>query len=280
MVSGMSNSNLGEYLRARRNQLHPEDVGLASGPRRRVTGLRREEVAMLAGISPEYYLRLEQGRDLHPSDQVLSTLAQALRLDDDATAYLQTIAKPTPPSARRRTRPEKVSPHVVSLIQDWPRTAAYVQGRGFTILAANRLAAAVSPHFAVGSNPLRAAFLSPDMRALYRDWDAMTAKAVPFLRSLVAGHDDPRLTALVGELSLHSERFRSLWAKHDVKIREEGITKLDHPQVGALDVRFQKFILPEAEQLLVTYHVEPGSPSEGAWRMLAALAGDSDPPAR
>ncbi len=272
MVPRMATSSLGEYLRARRAQLRPEDVGLKSGTRRRVEGLRREEVAMLADISPEYYLRLEQGRDLHPSDQVLESLATALRLDPDAAAYLLTIARPPLP-ARQRTRPEKASPHVQALIDGWPTTAAYVQGRSFTVLAANRLAIALSPHFAVGANPLRAAFLAPDMRALYRDWDEMTVKTVAFLRLVVAGHEsDPRVAALVGELSMRSERFRTLWARHDVRIRDQGVTKLQHPQVGPLDLRFQKFVLPESDQLLVTYHADPGSPSQDPLRMLAAFA--------
>jgi transcriptional regulator with XRE-family HTH domain len=273
----VARSNLGEYLRARRAQLQPEQVGLAPGARRRVTGLRREEVAVLAGISPEYYSRLEQGRDLHPSDQVLSNLAAALRLDADATTYLYTVAKPG--TTVRRSQPEKVSPHVVSLIDGWPHTAAYVQGRGFTVLAANRLAAALSPHFAVGANPLRAAFLSADMRELYSDWEAMTAKAVSFLRSVVASHeDDPHVTTLVEDLSVRSERFRTLWAKHDVKIRDEGVTKLNHPQVGPLDLQYQKFVLPESEQLLVTYHAEPSVPCHGTFRMLADMPNEIPPP--
>ncbi len=265
--------DLGEYLRARRAQLQPEQVGLPAGVRRRVSGLRREEVAMLAGISPEYYLRLEQGRDLHPSDHVLSTLAEALRLDADATAYLHTIGRPRTP--KRRLRPEMVSPHVVSLISGWPQTAAYVQSRGFTVLAANQLAVALSSHFDVGANTVRAAFLAPDMRKLYRDWESMTAKAVAFLRSVVAGHDDdPSITTLIGELSMGSERFRTLWAKHDVKVRDEGVTKFQHPLMGPLDLRYQKFVLPESGHLLVTYHAEPGGPSEGALRMLADLTND------
>lgn len=265
----MGNTSLGAYLRARRAQLRPEDVGLTAGSRRRVEGLRREEVAMLAGISPEYYLRLEQGRDQNPSGQVLAALAGALRLDADGIAYLETVARPTV----RKTRGETVSRHVQGLIDGWPLTAAYVQGQRFTVLAANPLAGALSAHFAVGANPLRAAFLDPQMRLLYRDWDAMTAKAVPFLRSVVAGRaDEPEVTALVGELSLRSERFRTLWARHDVKIRDEGATEFEHPRVGPLDLRFQKFLLPESDQLLVTYHAEPGGPSEGPFRRLAALA--------
>jgi transcriptional regulator with XRE-family HTH domain len=227
---------------------------------------------MLAGISPEYYLRLEQGRELRPSDQVLAALARALRLDADGTGYLEAVGRPAR-RAVKRPPPGKASPHVQALIDGWPATAAYVHGGGFTVVAANALAAALTRHFAVGASPLRAAFLSPDMRLLYRDWDEMTAKTVSFLRSLVAGREgDPGVAALIGELSTGSERFRTLWARHDVKVRDEGVTQLLHPLVGPLDLRFQKFILPESDQLLVTYHVDPGSPSQDAFRKLADLA--------
>jgi transcriptional regulator with XRE-family HTH domain len=269
----MPRSNaLGDYLRARRELIRPADVGLPEGSRRRVNGLRREEVAMLAGISPEYYLRLEQGRDLHPSTQVLDNIARALQLDADAVAYLEAVARPTR-AARQRPGPVKVSPHVRDLINGWPATAAYVQGRSFTVLAANRLAVAVSPSFSVGSNPLKAAFLDPAMRDLYRDWDEMTAKTVAYLRSVIGSDlDDPRTVALIGELSLRSDRFRALWARHDSRVRSEGLTRLQHPQVGPLDLRFEKLVLPEVAQVIVTYHAEPGSPSEDAFRTLAALA--------
>ncbi|PWH05592.1 transcriptional regulator [Brachybacterium endophyticum] len=268
----MGTTRMGDYLRARRGQLKPEDVGLHSGGRRRVEGLRREEVAMLAGISPEYYLRLEQGRDQRPSDQVIAALAGALRLDADGISYLDTIARPARPPSRAPTA-ETAGPHVQSLIDGWPRTAAYVQGRGFTVLAANRLAVALTEHFAPGAVPLKAAFLAPDMRALYRNWDAMTAKTVPFLRSVAAGHeDDPEVAALITELTQGSERFRTLWERHDVKVRDEGATELDHPLVGHLDLRYQKLVLPESDHLLVTYHAEPGSPSEEPFHRLADLA--------
>ena len=122
---------------------------------------------MLASISPEYYLRLEQGRDHRPSREVLIALATALRLDADGIAYLDALARPTMPT-RRPARDERPSTHVQSLIDGWPLTAAYLQGSRFTVLAANRLAAAISPHFQVGACPIRAAFLAGDMRTLYR----------------------------------------------------------------------------------------------------------------
>ncbi|GAA3051185.1 helix-turn-helix transcriptional regulator [Pseudonocardia yunnanensis] len=266
-------SKLGEYLRVRRERLRPDEVGLPVGARRRVPGLRREEVALLAGISAEYYLRLEQGRDRHPSEQVLDGLARALQLDADAETYLHELASSGRTRRRRPPRPERVSPSVQSLIDNWTTTPALVQGRLMTVLAANAMAVALSPFFAPGVNPLRAAFLEPEMREFYRDWDEMTAKTVAYLRSIVgAGVDDPRLAELIGELSLSSERFRMLWARQDVRLRTSGVTGLLHPQVGPLDLHYEKLALPSApDQMLITYHAEPGSPSYERLQLLAHL---------
>lgn len=267
-------SELGDYLRVRRERLRPEDVGLPAGTRRRVPGLRREEVALLAGISVEYYLRLEQGRDQHPSDQVLDSLTRALQLDADAETYLRTLARPQRPAARRTpVRPERVSPGVRSLIDNWTTTPAMVAGRYLTTLAANALAVALNPSFAPGVSTLRAAFLDPEMREFYRDWDAMTAKTVAYLRSVVAGVDDPRLLELIGELSVRSERFRTLWARQDVRLKTSGVTLLRHPQVGDLDLHYEKLALPEAPgQMLITYHAQPGTASYERLQLLAHLA--------
>ena len=265
-------STLGDYLRARRELIRPTDVGLPAGQRRRVPGLRREEVALLAGISAEYYLRLEQGRDQHPSDQVLDSIATALRLDAEASAYLHALAHPVPPKRRRPPKAEKVSTSIRDLIDNWTTTPAYVQGRTMTVLAANPLAIALSPFFAPGVNTLRAAFLEPGMRSFYRDWDGMTAKVVPYLRSVLGSEaDDPRLVTLIGELSLHSDRFRTLWARHDVRQKSSGLTELLHPQVGPLDLRYEKLVLPESDQVLITYHADPGSASEERLRLLGTL---------
>jgi transcriptional regulator with XRE-family HTH domain len=269
-------SNLGEYLRVRRERLRPEDVGLPGGSRRRVPGLRREEVALLAGISVEYYLRLEQGRDQHPSDQVVSSLARALQLDADAESYLKKLAEPARQARRRAPKAEKVGAGVLSLIDSWPTTPALVQGRYLTTLAANPLAVALSPYFTPGVNSLRAAFLEPEMRELYRDWEGMTAKAVAYLRSVIAGSlDDPRLLELIGELSVHSERFRMLWARQDVRLKTSGLTQLNHPQVGALDLQYEKLALPgTGGQMLITYHAASGTPSHEKLELLAHLAAE------
>lgn len=265
-------SKLGEYLRARRERIRPDEVGLPTGERRRVPGLRREEVALLAGISAEYYLRLEQGRDQHPSDQVLDSIARALRLDTDAETYLHELARPVRPARRKTAKPERVGAGVQGLIDNWTTTPALVHGRYMTTLAANPMAVALSPFFAPGVNTLRAAFLEPAMREFYRDWDAMTAKAVAYLRSVIGGAvDDPKLAELVGELSLRSDRFRTLWARQDVRQKTSGTTLLLHPQVGPLDLQYEKLALPGTGQMLVTYHAERDSPSYERLQLLSHL---------
>ncbi|MFT8358890.1 helix-turn-helix transcriptional regulator [Bifidobacterium aquikefiri] len=266
----MSDDQLAAYLRARRAQLEPRDVGLVAGRRRRVPGLRREEVATLAGISSEYYVRLEQGRDVNPSAQVVAALAHALRLDAEATAYLGLIAGRAMP--QYSSGDEEGNSDIQMMIDTWPLTAAYVQGHTCKILAANSLAAELSTYFSIGANPMRAVFLAPEMRELYRDWDHMTIKAVAFLRSVLATDDNPAVQDLVRELRARSERFRMLWNKYNVKISDRGDTLLRHPKVGCLDLRFQKFILPESKAILVTYQAAPGSASEASLRVLAASA--------
>jgi transcriptional regulator with XRE-family HTH domain len=264
-------SALAAFLRARRELLKPADVGLPESERRRVEGLRREEVAMLAGISTEYYLKLEQGRDHQPSDQVLEGLARALQLDDDAAGYLRELARPAPPR-RRRLSSEKVDPTVQTLIDSWPLTPAFVINRNMKILASNGVARVLSRLFAPGQNILRAAFLEPELRMLYRDWDKLTTRMVPFLRAVLGAEPpDRELLELIGELSIASKRFATLWARHDVKHRSTGPTEFYHPQVGTLDMHYTILHLPDQRQILVTYHADPDSPSEEKLRLLATL---------
>ncbi|RAJ43702.1 helix-turn-helix protein [Kitasatospora sp. SolWspMP-SS2h] len=254
---------LGDFLRSRRAQLTPERAGLPPGERRRVTGLRREEVAQLAGISPEYYLRLEQGRNRRPSDQILRGLAAALRLDEAAAAYLHRLAHPAPPTGPRpgagAARPDA---DLQLLLDAWPTTPAYAQAASGRVVAANRLATALCPFFGVGHDPLRAVFLEPGMRRLYPRWDDVTAKAVSGLRAALAlDGTDPGLLAAIDELTTASERFRTLWARREVRRRTVGRTRFQHPDVGALDLHYEKLLRPEARQLLVVYRADPGSPS-------------------
>lgn len=273
-MDGVESTNaLGEFLRARRELVRPEDAGIMpGGGLRRVPGLRREEVATLAGISADYYLRLEQGRDRNPSVQVLDALARVLRLDADAAAYLQTLAGPA--SVRRRARkPERVPPSILELIDGWSRTPAYVQNKFADVLAVNTLAAALSPTYAPGVNALRAVFLDPRERELRRDWEELTEEGVATLRAHVGPDvDDPRLVELVGELSVRSDRFRRLWARHDVHPKTSRLSKLDHPQVGELDLKSDKLTVNGTDGLvLVVFHAEPGSRSAELLDILGSL---------
>jgi hypothetical protein len=227
-----------------------------------VPGLRREEVAQLAAISPEYYLRLEQGRDTSPSSQVLHGLARALRLDDASTVYLHLLAHSAPPAQPSSSDPESVSPGVRTLINGWPTTAATVYGQRLTVLAANPLAIALSPFFAPGVAHLRAIFVEPEMRLFYRDWDQMTARCVPWLRAAVGAFPtNPHLVALLRELTERSERFRELWDRHDVLYDGSTPVRLLHREAGRLDLRCEVLTVSGKAQTIITYHATPGSES-------------------
>jgi transcriptional regulator with XRE-family HTH domain len=266
---------LGRYLRVRRALARPDAAGVPGQGSRRVPGLRREEVAFLAGVSSDYYVRLEQGRDRRPSDQVLLAIARALQLDEDAIAYLLQLAQPPNPRGRRTCTPEKVSEGIRTLISSWPLTPAYVHGKYMNILAANNLATALCPFSTPGRNAILDAFTEPEMRELRPDWDVMTARAVPHLRSIAgADNGDPGLIELVGELSLRSERFRTLWARQDVKHKTTGTSLFNHPKVGPLELNYERLLIPgSGMQALVTYHAQPGSESEEHLRLLASSTG-------
>jgi transcriptional regulator with XRE-family HTH domain len=267
-----ANSNaLGDYLRARRGQVRPEDVGLIPGARRRVQGLRREELATLAGISSDYYLRLEQGRDKNPSAQILDALARALQLDGKATEYLHQLASST--SGRRdRTTVEVAADGSAELIEQFAMPAI-VASRCLDVLAANSIARALSPGFAPRENFLRWRLLDPAARDLYVDWDDATDVAISGLREAAASDpDDPRLRLLIDELSAVSERFRELWARAEVGYRV-GVIHMRHPKVGDLYLHRNRFNIPHSGgQHLLIYRVEPGSESAAALDALRAVA--------
>jgi transcriptional regulator with XRE-family HTH domain len=267
---------LGEFLRARRALVRPEDVGLPDLGRRRVAGLRREELAMLAGVSADYYVRLEQGRDTHPSEQVLEALARVLRLDDDAVAHLHDLARPAPRRRRSRGRPERVRPGVLRLLESWSQVPAFVLGRRMDVLAYNALAGMLHSGFANERNVVRLVFLDPAAREVYPEWEAVAQETVATLRA-AAGADleDPRLVELVGELSLKSDDFRRLWARHDVREKAAGTKRFVHPMVGELVLGYESFAVAGTPgQLLVGYHAEPGSASERALALLQSIAAD------
>lgn len=262
---------LGDYLRARRELVTPDQVGVPVMGVRRVPGLRREEVAMLAGVSADYYLRLEQGRDRHPSAAVLESIARALQLDDDATAYLLSLGAERAGPRRRRTRKEVVPTGIAKLV-DTLDLPAFVEGRYFDVLAANALAIALSPRLAPGGNRLRDVFLDPAEQALFPDWETATAFLVAgFRQSVGTDTDDPRAVELVGQLSLASPRFRQLWARHDVHVREGAVMRIDHPMVGALRLNREKLAVSgTAGQMLVIYHPDAGTDDADKLALLAS----------
>jgi transcriptional regulator with XRE-family HTH domain len=268
---------IGEYLRARRELVRPEDFGFPDlTGRRRVHGLRREEVAMLAGVRTDYYVRLEQGRDQHPSPQVLDALARALQLDDDASTHLHRLATPTARRRRKTLRPEKVPAGILGLIESWSQTPGYVYGRYMDVLAVNSLATALIPYYGRGENLVRAAFLDPRVRDMHGNWEQVTESAVASLRALVGPDlDNPRLNEPVGELSVRSDHFRQLWARHDVRPKRSGTARINHPLVGPLELNYERLPIPDTDrQTLAVYHATPGSATAQALALLATTAGE------
>jgi transcriptional regulator with XRE-family HTH domain len=274
-----SGNGLGEYLRARRERIRPEEAGLTGHGRRRTPGLRREELALLAGISSDYLVRLEQGRERRPSAQVLDALARALQLDDDATAHLHALAS-LPLRRLSVAPPAEAGPvprGIELLLGAMEQQAAFVHDPLLDVLAANRLAWALSPVYSQGGNGLRATFLDEDFQALYRaDWDEITEGAVAGLRGAVrADLDEPRVLELVEELSAGSELFRRLWARHDVRLRVGGgVSHLEHPAAGPIELIYEKLAINGTDLTLIVYHAEPGTRSAEAFAQLAELAAD------
>lgn len=266
----MTSANaLGEFLKARRGQLRPEDVGLVGGPRRRVAGLRREELATLAGISADYYLRIEQGRNTSPSQQVLDALARALRLDEASTAHLHGLAGLT---ARAAETPSEQVQLGLAVLVDQLSVPALVLGRYQDCLASNAQARLLSPNFAPGHNILKQIFLDPGERALHLDWDDVTAGMVGGLRQVAgATPSDHRLNVLVSELSERSDRFQTLWARADIGFRPAGESHLHHPEVGELHLYRQRFDIPDSGgHHLHVYYAAPGSESDEKLHALRA----------
>ncbi|GAA2881174.1 helix-turn-helix transcriptional regulator [Pseudonocardia halophobica] len=269
MVSDRDANSLGEYLRARRDAVTPDQVGLPVQAKRRAPGLRREEVAMLAGISSDYYLRLERGRDRNPSPQVLQALARVLRLDEVESEYLLGFTSPRPRRPRRR-RTEPVSSRLHHLLAA-VGVPAFVESRYFDVLASNPLAMALSPRLRPGENRLRSLLLDPEEREFHSDWEAAVADSVAWFRQAIGTDvEDARAVELVGELSLASARFRSLWARHDVRRLEGGTAVVEHPLVGPLRLHRDK--LPVGEHLLVLYYPSERAEDAEKLRLLAALS--------
>lgn len=274
MSMGKDSGNpIGEFLQARRRLVRPEDQGLAPGVRRRVPGLRREEVALLAGVSTDYYVRLEQGRERNPSAQVVEALARALDLDAEAAAHLHRLAGPAPRRRRAAARRERVGTGLLRMMEAWPDTPAVVLGRCLNVLAHNDLGRALFDGHTHSDDLVRLVFLDPDARAFYPEWDRIAASTVGALRaSAGTDPDDPRLVEVVGELSLKSETFRRLWARHDIRGKTGGTKLFRHPLVGDLSLEYETLTVNEApDQQLVVYRAAPGSPSAQALALLGSL---------
>ncbi|PGH47256.1 helix-turn-helix transcriptional regulator [Streptomyces sp. Ru87] len=273
----MTTSKLGEFLRSRRAQVTPPDVGLPQDGRRRVPGLRREEVALLARISVDYYLRLEQGRERHPSPQVLDALSDALLLDNDGRLHLYRIAGMTP-SPSHEGSVERADPQLLALAELWDRTPALLLGRAYDVLAANTLGRAVFHHLQPGANVLLTMFLDPAVRSFYADWEKAAANVVAGFRFLEGARpNDPRIHEVLRTASENSREFTDLWQRRDARGKSDAAKVLLHPGVGELTLRMQTFDVRSAPgQQLVVYHAQEGTGSADALRLLGSLAA-SDP---
>jgi len=269
----MASSELGAYLTARRAQVTPADVNLPSFGHRRVPGLRREEVAMLAGLSVDYYIRLEQGRERTPSAHVVDALSRALRVGDDGREHLFRVAG-LGPRPRAAAVSERVDPSLLQLMAAWPHNPAIVYNRAYDVLASNAIADALFHSWAHSRNLLHIVFTDPAARTFYRDWHEVARNSVAGFR---LGHgkapDDPRVHQVLGELLAASPDFARLWAQHDARGKALEHKSFHHDDVGPLTLTMQTFdVRTNPGQELVVYHAEPGSTSSEALALLGSLA--------
>lgn len=280
-------NELGDFLRTRRAAVSPEDAGITAWGTRRVPGLRREELAQLAGISVNYYTRLEQGQSANASDAIIEALARALHLDDAERAHLHALARPTATKRRRTARTETPTPGAVNLLASMPTVPALLLGRRNDVLAWNPLGhALLAGHLDPSApeqpetrpNQLRLLFLDPHTRELYRNRADEAALAVASLRYTAAQYPADRLLAeLIGDLSINSPEFAHLWAKHDVRLCSSGTKQLHHPEVGDLDLHYEVLHLPDSHgQRLLTHTAAEGSAAADA---LSLLHSTTIPPA-
>ncbi len=274
----MSNGTpLGDFLRARREALKPHDVGLPEHGRRRVPGLRREEVALLAGVSSDYYIRLEQGRERSPSPQVVEAVAQALNLNEEATDHLNRLCLAASQRQRRWGSQEQVSRQLLELLDGWEHTPAFVLGPALDVLAGNSMARVLHAGFDQFDNLARMVFADPAGRDFYQEWERAAHSCVAEIRAAY-GYDpeSERIAEVVEELSLLSEEFARIWQMHEVKSKSQEGKHLRHPQVGDLHIKSAAFTVNGApHQQLVVYQAEPASPTAAAFETLRAMAAAS-----
>ncbi|MET0425328.1 MAG: helix-turn-helix transcriptional regulator [Actinoplanes sp.] len=271
------------FLTSRRAKVSPEQAGIPAYGTRRVAGLRRGEVAALAGVSVEYYTRLERGNLAGASDSVLAAVARALRLDETETAHLHHLARgagPAPAHARvRREKAPEIRPAIRRVLDSMTGVPAFLRNHRFDMLAVNPLGRALyAPMFAASPalpvNSMRFTFLDPHSPAFYRDWPQVARSAVAALRIAAAQHPhDQQLMNLIGELSMRSEPFRGWWANQDVYVHRHGTKHFRHPAIGDLELAYEALELPGDETLTVlTYSAEPGTPSGDGLELLASWA--------
>jgi transcriptional regulator with XRE-family HTH domain len=277
---------LAEFLKARRTRIRPQDVGLEPGPRRRVSGLRREELALLAGVSSDYYQRMEQGRDVRPSEQVLDALARALQFSAEETRHLHTLAAAArKPKRRSRQRSAEVVPETTLRLLRTMTGPALVVGRHLDLLAWNPLAGALlGPVTGLprATRNMLWLFLQPDADLSCPDRAATVAELTAMLRTAVAadpGH--PRAVELVGDLAVNSIEFRTLWGRHDIEEATRGRMRVIHPLVGDLVLDWDAYRLPGATPgpMLIAFTAEPGSADSERLQLLARLVDTSAPAA-
>ncbi|GAA0247571.1 helix-turn-helix transcriptional regulator [Cryptosporangium japonicum] len=252
-------NGLGEFLKGRRGLLRPEDVGLTPHGRRRVPGLRRDELARLASVSTPYLTRLEQGEDRNPSPEVLRALAVALRLGPDEAAHLHALAAPPPSDTER----DGVSDTVHHLLDSWTQVPAYVRNRRMDVLAANKHARALAALYTPGQNLVRGMFEDPAARQLFPDWEQIAAQTAAALRA-EADLRHPRTVELVRSL-LDNGDFRRVWEAYDVKPVRDATKRFNHPVVGRLTLRREALSIAGAEgQVIIAYHADPGTSAADA----------------
>jgi len=266
---------LGHFLRSRRERLSPAAAGLSGAGTRRVPGLRRDEVAALSGVSLSYYSRLE----LSPSLRVLEAMARALQLGDEDKAELFRLAQPAARRTKSPVRVEHVRPHLRQLIESWTRTPAFIIGHAQDLLATNALADALYRDFAQHDNVLRMLFLDPAAKAFYRNAERARHRAVADLQQTAASTpEDPRILELVGELSVRSGEFRSLWAHEYSRVPPYDVKQVYHSVVGDLELRHEALNIRSAPgQQLVILQAEPGSPSADGLALLGSVSAPQVP---
>ncbi|MEU5093038.1 helix-turn-helix transcriptional regulator [Streptomyces sp. NPDC021356] len=264
-------NELGSFLRSRREKADPARAGVVTHTRRRVKGLRREELALLAGVSPSYYARLEQGRDRNPSSEILGALAAVLGLDDAERAYLWSLASPALPAAEGHVpAADAVRPGVAHLLRRWSDLPALVTSPRRDVLATTTLAPRMNPAWTPGRNLVEFTFLDERARQVYPQWQDISLQAVAGLRATAAARRG-QLDDFVATMRERSETFRALWDSHDVYERVEGAKRLRVAGVGELSLEYEAFALAGPEgHVLYVYFGQPGSEDEEKIRRLAA----------